>query len=164
MNTKTLILIIVGVVVVVGGNIALTVFLLGDRDSGAAVVAEGEAAEPGEGAAEDAGPTVIEEPIYVRIDAFTVTFDEPNSARFLQIEAYVVVDEDEDERLIERHMPALRSALVMLFASQTSEGLSSASGKERLRSDALEVVRETFRSRVGQALAEDFLFTKFVMQ
>ena len=164
MNTKTLILIIVGVVVVVGGNIALTIFLLGDRDGGAAVVAEGEGGEAGEGAVEDAGPAVIEEPIYVRIDAFTVTFDEPNSARFLQIEAYVVVDEDEDERLIERHMPALRSALVMLFASQTSEGLSSASGKERLRSDALEVVRETFRSRVGQALAEDFLFTKFVMQ
>lgn len=161
MNTKTLILIIVGVLVVVGGNVVMTMFLLGDRDAEAAPVATGEDGEVIDG---DAPAAPLAEPIYVRIDNFTVTFDEPNSARFLQIEAYVIVREDDDERLIERHMPALQSALVMLFANQTSEGLSSAAGKERLRTEALAVVRETFETRVGKSLAEDFLFTKFVMQ
>ena len=161
MNTKVIILIVVGVLVVIGGNVALTVFLLGNNEPAQpAVVAGDSPAAPAAAAA----PEQPAEPVYVRIDAFTVTFDDPNSARFLQIEAYVIVGSDEEERLIERHMPAMRSELVMLFASQTAEALSTASGKERLRMEALDAVREVFTERAGRPLATDFLFTKFVMQ
>jgi flagellar FliL protein len=155
MNGKVITLIIVGVLILVGANAALFYFVLGDDDAASADAAAGE-----EGAPTEPPP----DPVYVRLDAFTVTFDDPGSARFLQIEAYVVVDDEDAERLVEKHMPVARSALVMLFASQTAQALASASGKERLRQESLETLQEVMTERIGEPLASDFLFTKFVMQ
>lgn len=158
MSSKVIVMIVVGVIVLLGGNGALIYFLTADK---------GTSAQAAQVAGEAGAPAAIipsADPVYVRLDSFTVTFDDPGSARFLQIEAYVIVDDEEGERLLERHLPAARSALVMLYASQTATGLASASGKERLRSESLEQVREVMTQRVGRPLASDFLFTKFVMQ
>ena len=155
MNKTTLILIIVVVVLVLGANMGLTFYLLQGNTAQASTVTGAEAATE---------PAETRDPIYVRLDTFTVTFDQPGSARFLQIDGYVVVYDDQDEVQVERHMPALRSGLVMLYASQAAEALGIAEGKEALREQSLSIAREVFESRVGRPLVEDFLFTNFVMQ
>ncbi|MFN3579416.1 MAG: flagellar basal body-associated FliL family protein [Pseudomonas sp.] len=65
---------------------------------------------------------------------------------------------------IQYHDPLIRNALVRLFGQQTLEGLASLEGKERLRTEALEVVRNTLEEEEGEPLVDDLLFTNLVTQ
>lgn len=65
---------------------------------------------------------------------------------------------------IQYHDPLIRNALVHLFGQQTLEGLATLEGKERLRKEALEVVRSTLEEEEGQPLVDDLLFTNLITQ
>lgn len=84
--------------------------------------------------------------------------------RYLQVEVQLVTRDPEAVAVLEHHAPGLRARLLMLFAQQTYEGLSTREGKEALQERALEEVQALMADETGQAQAEGLLFTSFVTQ
>lgn len=84
--------------------------------------------------------------------------------RYLQVEVQLVTRDPAAVTVLEHHAPGVRARLLMLFAQQTYEGLSTREGKEALQERALEEVQALMVEETGQAQAEGLLFTSFVTQ
>jgi flagellar FliL protein len=183
---KKLILIIVAAVigglVLLGGTIGGTVYIMG-KSSGKAksakksskaedaaeeeaaddeAAADAEAADEGDGGDEEGGPKAA---TYVALDpAFVVNFEGAGPARFLQISVEVMTRKPEYAEHIKKHMPVIRNNLVLLFGSQTYDKVNTLQGKEQLRQSALTEVQKILDAETGDAGVEALYFTSFVMQ
>ncbi|NYZ61807.1 flagellar basal body-associated FliL family protein [Luteimonas deserti] len=97
--------------------------------------------------------------------AFVVNLDEtPMGPRYLQVEVQLVTRDPLAGADLQKHEPALRARLLMLFAQQTYEGVSSRAGKEALQAQALKEVQALMTEETGKPAAEALLFTSFVTQ
>ena len=104
------------------------------------------------------------ESIYVSVDpAFVTNYGGPGRLRYMKIEVSLRVTGSEGEASVTRHMPAIRDALLTLFSLQTDNSIGSAEGKEQLRVDSLDKVHSLLAEEDGESLAEDLLFTEFVV-
>ena len=104
-------------------------------------------------------------PLYLPMDpAFVVNFVANPDARFLQINLQVSTRDAAVLEQVEKHSPAIRNSLVMLFSSQDPLVLNSREGKEDLRQRALEEINRVLQEQAGTAGVEDVFFTSFVMQ
>jgi len=96
---------------------------------------------------------------------FVVNLDStPMGPRYLQVEVQLMTRDPLAVEQLQRHEPALRARLLMLFAQQTYDGLASREGKEALRTQALEEVQGLMTEETGAPQAESLLFTSFVTQ
>ena len=96
---------------------------------------------------------------------FVVNLDEtPMGPRYLQVEVQLVTRDPLATQELTRHEPALRARLLMLFAQQTYEGVSTRAGKEALQAQALKEVQTLMTEETGKPAAEALLFTSFVTQ
>lgn len=80
----------------------------------------------------------------------------------VEIEFYVLGFEDAD--VIKQFGPVIRDRLITLFGGRDMEILQSAAGREALREETLEVLRETLLRFANRPAIEDLYFTSFVMQ
>ena len=151
-----------------GGNkkliiIAATVVLLAAIGGGVAVFLKG-GDKHGE-AAEHAAAEVVHEAVYIAIKPeFVINFsDKAGKSKYLKCELSVVTKDPEIEKAVEKHMPAIRNALVLLLSRQVYEDLMPNEGKEKLRADALTAVQGVLESQVGKPGIEDLYFSNFVM-
>lgn len=97
--------------------------------------------------------------------AFVVNFPAGAGARFLQLEVRIGSRELETIALLKTNDPVVRNDLLMLYGAQEFAGLSSREGKEKLRTDTLEVVRKVVKAEGGKPESvEAVFFTSFVMQ
>lgn len=97
--------------------------------------------------------------------AFVVNLDEtPSGPRYLQVEVQLVTRDPLAGAELQAHEPALRARLLMLFAQQTYEGVSTRAGKEALQAQALKEVQALMTEETGKPAAEALLFTSFVTQ
>jgi flagellar FliL protein len=105
-------------------------------------------------------------PIYVEFDPpFVVNFEARGMVRFLQISAQVMTRDPATAELVKIHDPVVRNDLLLLFASQTYELLSTREGKEELRRQALQSVAQAITAEGGNGKnIEQLYFTSFVMQ
>lgn len=104
------------------------------------------------------------ESIYVSVEpAFVTNYGGPGRLRYMKIEVSLRVIGPEGEASVTRHMPAIRDALLTLFSIQTDGTIGSADGKESLRVESLGRVHELLAEEDGESLAEDLLFTEFVV-
>lgn len=103
-------------------------------------------------------------PIYYEIsDPFIVNLAE-EPGRFLQVSVQMMAYEQEVIDAVERHMPVIRNNLLLLFSSQTLERINTREGKENLRQQAIEEVREVLDEQSEPAALENVLFTSLVVQ
>lgn len=103
--------------------------------------------------------------IYLPIDpAFVVNFASQGKARFLQVTVEVMTRDPVMTDQIKLHMPVIRNNLMLLFSSQSYDGVSTLEGKETLREEALEVVQQILEEETGDPGIEAVYFTSFVMQ
>lgn len=104
--------------------------------------------------------------IYVGFEpAFVVNFPADSPVKFLQLTVQIMTREMAVEHEIKANDPAIRDALLSLFAQQTSDKLATVEGKEELRVKALEAVRNVIKKEHGDAdKVEAIYFTTFVMQ
>jgi flagellar FliL protein len=181
-NSKLILIVVIGVLsmVLVGGGVA-TFFLLRDKGDTEEVVAEEEPAEeeskPAEKAADknkkekdkgkkgkDAAPKGPA--LYISLEPpFVVNFTPGQPARFLQITAQIMTRDPATAQLLKDNDPLVRNDLLMLFATQTHEGISAPEGKETLRKQALDAVRNVVGAEGGTAAnVEAVYFTSIVMQ
>lgn len=96
---------------------------------------------------------------------FVSNFEGMQAYRFLQIHVRLATRSAETLELMAASDPILRNDLLLLFSAQNAETLSSKEGKDKLRSDALQLVRNVVKSAGGDPkTVESVLFTSFVMQ
>lgn len=104
-------------------------------------------------------------PLYLPMEpAFVVNFIANPNARFLQINLQVSARDPLVLERVEKHSPAIRNTLLMLFSNQDPVALNSRDGKEDLRQRTLEEVNRALQEQTGSAGVEDVFFTSFVMQ
>ena len=65
---------------------------------------------------------------------------------------------------LEENCHRIRNNLNLLFSDQHYDKISTLEGKERLRAEALEVIRRILEEETGDPALEAAYFTTFVMQ
>ena len=162
--TKLVIIIAVLQMVMFGGFGAFLYFsgALGGGAGGHEAVA----AEEGHHDAKEEDAHEKAPPIYIPLEpAFVVNFsDSSGGSRFMQANIQVMTREPEMEEAVKTHMPVIRNAIVLLLSSQSVEDVASIEGKEKLRAEVLEKIREILEERTGKPGVEEVYFTSFVIQ
>ncbi len=161
---KKIVIIAVVAVVLIGGSVGLTVFLLGgDEEAAAQEGAEAATEAGGEGNAGGQGDA--SKAIYHEFHPnFVVNISDQRKTRYLQIDLAAVAYKQSHIDALKNHMPAIRNDLIVLFSSQEAKPLRTQEGKETLRQQALESVRKVMEAKHGEAAIEEVYFNKFVIQ
>ena len=104
--------------------------------------------------------------IYIPLEPpFVVNFDATQSSRFLQVTVEIMTRDSSMSQLLKDNNPAIRNDLLLLFGNQDASVISTRDGKEQLRKDVLEAVRNVAKTEGGKGdLVENVFFTTFVMQ
>jgi flagellar protein FliL len=105
-------------------------------------------------------------PLYLALDPpFVVNFQADQLVRFLQVSVEVMSRDQKTLDLLKDNDPVVRNDLLILLANQKYTDLSTPTGKEQLRADALAAIRKDLVQAGGDPkLAEAVYFTSFVMQ
>lgn len=130
----------------------------------AAAPAEGdEAAESAEGEGEDGAPKA--ETRYVEVKDPLVVNLTGGSAKFLQVQIQLATTSEEGQKAIETHLPAIRSALLILLRQTTAEELAAADVMVTLQAEALAEANKVLEAETGKDdTVSALLFTSFVTQ
>ena len=160
--TKLIIVIVVLQLVMFGGFGAFLHFsgALGGGGSHEAVAADDSHHGEEEAAHEEAPP------IYIALEpAFVVNFaGESGGSRFMQVTIQVMTRDPEAEKAVTTHMPVIRNSIVLLLSSLSVDDVAGIEGKEKLRAEVLEKIREILKERTGKPGVEEIYFTSFVIQ
>jgi flagellar FliL protein len=89
--------------------------------------------------------------------------NETGRLRFVKVDITLRVEVGGENPVV-HHMPALRHELVMLISRQTPESIGSMEGKELMRQEALEAVRNVLVAEEGDQKIADLLFNSLVVQ
>lgn len=104
-------------------------------------------------------------PIYIPIKPpFVVNYGGVGRLRYIKAEITLRLDNPAAANSVRHHLPYIRNELVMLFASQSDESIASQEGKELLRQEALQVVRDLIEREDRQKGIVDLYFTSFLIQ
>lgn len=102
---------------------------------------------------------------YMALDpAFVVNLEDPDDARYLQVEIQVMTRESVALDLVKAHMPRIRNSLILLFGQQKTSDLATREGKEKLQAAALAEIQKVMQVETGKPVVEAAYFTSFVMQ
>lgn len=100
------------------------------------------------------------------VPTFVTNFGVSDSGHLHYIKADVTVrvSNKEAEYAARYHLPALRNSLVMLFSRQDESTVSSSAGRETIKVEALQELREILEAEEGEGFIDDLMFTNFVVQ
>ncbi len=120
-------------------------------------------------AAKVAAPPPSEEGVtpklYLKLEpALVVNVEEGDIIRFLQIDAQIQYGTVLAQPIIEKHMPAIRHALVMLLSGQSVTEIKTPQGKEKLRETTLKQLQKVMTDTTGEPVIDAVYFTGFVIQ
>ncbi len=118
-------------------------------------------------AAEETAPesVVAPEPIFVKIDPFTVNISgDEYGNRLLYVGLSLRVGNEETRDLLTSHMPQVRSRMLMLFADQNAQALTSPDGKTRLSGEVMNLFDIPLAEPQPELAISDVLFTDFIVQ
>jgi flagellar FliL protein len=105
------------------------------------------------------------EALYVGLEPpFVVNFEVERELHFLQTSLVVMVHDQAAADMIQRHLPRIRNNVIMLLAGETFARISTAEGRQRLRTQLLEEVNSVLRDVSNGTSADAVYITNFVMQ
>ncbi len=117
--------------------------------------------------AEDGEAVAEAQAIYLPLKPpFVINYGGAGRLRYLKTEVSVRVTTIDAANSVRTHMPFVRNNLLMLFAAQTNQMVSSQEGKQKIREDALEEIRDIVE-REEQTPREDIVevfFNNFIVQ
>jgi len=105
--------------------------------------------------------------IYLQLEPpFVVNFTHLGELRYLQVALVAMHPDQQVLDLIERHMPAVRTSLILLLSDQQFDKLSSLEGKEQLRRQMLLAVNQIISNYDSLQITDQgqIFITNFVMQ
>lgn len=116
-------------------------------------------------AAPAAPPPGANAKLYLKLDPpLIVNVDGGDIVRFLQVDAEIQYGEQLAQPIIEKHMPAIRHAMLMLLSDQPVTEIKTPKGKESLRESALKAIQQVMIDTTGEPVIEAVYFTGFVIQ
>lgn len=104
--------------------------------------------------------------IYLPIKpAFVVNYGGEGRLKYIKTELSVRLRDSDAANSVRHHLPYVRHKLVMLFARQTDEELSSQEGREQLRTDILGEIKSVIEQEDGDGEGIiDVFFNTFIVQ
>jgi flagellar FliL protein len=124
---------------------------------------EGHAEEAVEEKHDDSEP--LAEAQYIALDPpFVVSFDQPDGARYLQLQLQAMARDQGTIAAIKQHAPAIRNAFLFLLSGYELEALASQAGKEELRLAMLGSANDILKKNRVAPPMEDLYFTSLVVQ
>jgi flagellar FliL protein len=166
-----ILLMLIGGLILIGGSVGGTLFLTGalNKNAGEGQAADPHAAAPaahGGSAAPLAPVAPLRGPaVYHPLDpAFIVNFEDQGMLRYLQIGMTTMSRDPRITDILNQNMPQIRNDLILLFSNQKLEVLTTTSGKEKLRAQALAQIQGILTREVGIPGIEAVYFTTFVLQ
>lgn len=150
-----LLAIVLLLLVAVGGSIAAVLYITGAKaDASAAKTAA-------------AADQALRKPLYLSLDPpLVVNFQHHGQVSYLQAGIDVMSRSQSVLDQIKANMPVVRNDLILLLSNQQYDTLTTREGKEKLRREALQVVRDVLAKATGGdgSGVEQIYFTAFVMQ
>ncbi|MBX2858379.1 MAG: flagellar basal body-associated FliL family protein [Cellvibrionaceae bacterium] len=116
--------------------------------------------------AEEGAETAPTAAIYLPLKpTFVVNYGAPGRLKYLKVDVSVRVADSTAANSIRHHLPYIRNNLVMLFARQSDESLSSFDGKEQLRKDAGSEIKKVLLEQDGlEGDLVDVYFDSLIVQ
>ena len=166
-NLLLIILLVVTTLLLVAVSISATLYFTGAMNHEAATQAGTADAKGGEGGhgGDGEGEHAKSDPVYVELgDPLVVNFVENNQIRYLQVQMEVMTRDPAMPDKIKQHMPLIRNNLLMMLSDLDYATISSFSGKQKIRAEALAEVQNIMQEETGDPVVEELYFTSFVMQ
>ena len=134
----------------------------------AKAAAEAEAAANSEDAdteeADEEPAAKLPEPFYQALNPPMVVNFANDPSGFMQVAVQVMARSKEAIEVVKSNEPAVRNALIMLYAGKTREDVLSREGKEKLRAETLAEVQNVLAPYAGESTVEDVYFTSIIAQ
>jgi len=103
--------------------------------------------------------------IYIPLKpAFIVNYGGTGRLKYIKADISLRLQDAAAANSVRHHMPYIRNNLVMLFSAQSDESISSQEGKEALRQEALQAVREVIMKEDQTEGVVDLYFNAFLIQ
>jgi flagellar protein FliL len=141
---KILIIAILGLLLVGGGLVAYVLFT----------------DEPPAGKEAQASQVHSKNVVNMPLEPFLVNLADKESRRYLKLKVELEVNNEETAKELEKSMPRMRDALILLLSSKTYLDLSSLQGKQQLKQE----IKQKVTSLPGGNKISDVFFTEFVAQ
>ena len=84
--------------------------------------------------------------------------------KYVRADVTIRVSNKDAEFAARYHLAALRDRLVLLLSRQDESTMASAAGRETLKAEALQELREVLEAEEGDGHIDDVMFTNFVVQ
>ncbi len=115
-------------------------------------------------AAASAEPKILPAQYHKLDPSLVVNIDDGGGLRYLQVELQVMARDPAVFAAIDAHAPAIRDGLLSLFGHYQYAELMAPEGREKLRSEAMAVIRGALPDAKQAETLEALYFTSFVMQ
>jgi len=165
---KLIMVAVIIVIVLVGGAVGLTMYLVGgDPAMAQAMTDDNEEvkAKPEKKMKPVKEVKEMEPPNYAPIDPkFVVSFDDQKYARFMQFSLDIMSRDKNVIKSMEEHMPVVRSSLVLLFSDLDHDTMITREGKENLLNEITNDINNSLRSLNEDTGIEAAYFSTFVIQ
>lgn len=126
--------------------------------------AQGPQATPTTFVAPSATPIAVPAPIFVPIEAFTVTLQNAETERIMHVGLTLRVSDEQTRTRLEKYMPEVRSRILMVLSSQSPTGVQTQQGKNDMVAAIKQAVNRPFSPLPDGQYVTDVLFTAFVVQ
>ena len=141
---KILILALVGLLFVGGGLVAY--ILMSD--------------DPPVGKEAQASQTTPKNSVTMPLEPFLVNLADRESRRYLKLKVELEVDSEGTAKELEKSLPRIRDALILLLSSKTYLDLSTYEGKQQLKQE----IKKRVTALPGGSKVSEVFFTEFVAQ
>lgn len=133
-----------------------------DQEREAAEAAPG--APPEERSAETP-PAINQAAIYIPLaPAFVVNYGGEGRLKYIRADISLRLRDSVAANSVRHHLPYIRNNLIMLLSAQTEESISSQEGKEALRQEALQTVKDVLLQEDQVEGVVDLYFNAFLIQ
>jgi flagellar protein FliL len=103
-------------------------------------------------------------PVYAPLNPPMVVNFANDPTGFMQVEVQVMARDKHIIDVVKSNEPAVRNALLMLYAGKTRDDVTTRAGKEKLREETLSEVQKILEPYVHDENVEDVYFTSLIAQ
>ncbi|MFG0231630.1 flagellar basal body-associated protein FliL [Achromobacter sp. 413638] len=126
--------------------------------------APGQTPQPTTFVAPPTTPVAVPAPIFVPIEAFTVTLQNADTERIMHVGLTLRVNDEQTRTRLEKYMPEVRSRILMVLSSQSPTAVQTSQGKTDMANAIKQAVNRPFSPLPDGQYVTDVLFTAFVVQ
>lgn len=109
-------------------------------------------------------PAAVPAPIFVPIEAFTVTLQNADTERIMHVGLTLRVSDEQTRIRLEKYMPEVRSRILMVLSAQSPTGVQTQQGKTDMANAIKQAVNRPFAPLPDGQYVTDVLYTAFVVQ